>query len=63
MTQVTQVNILIMHEYNDNLFKICWSFLDENLSVFKNIDVKTQKGTIRVNLRRKLNLKYHVRPC
>ena len=58
-----QVNILKMHEYNDNLLKTSWSFLDENLSFWKNINVKIKKATIGVNLLRKLNLYYHVRTC
>ena len=56
MIQVIQVYTLIMHEYNENLFKkIIGLFLDEKLSFLEHIDVK-KESIIGVNLMHKLNL-------
>ena len=48
MIQVTQGYTLIMHKFNDNLFK--------NILVFFQMESKIKKATGGVNLVRKLNL-------
>ena len=62
MIQVIQVFILIMHEYNNNLFrKILVFFRRENLVFGKYVKIK--KAAIGVNLILKQNLLLPFCPC
>ena len=60
MIQVVQVYILIMHEYNENLFKnIFVSFYMKSFffwKVLEHINVKTKKAKVGVNLMCKRNV-------